>query len=68
MRPMDTKPGWIKVTQNICPLYKKFAFINKKPKFYNPVNCSPPGSSVHGIARERIPEWVAISFSRIFPT
>ena len=67
-RPMDTKPGWIKVTQNICLLYKKFAFINKNPKVYNPVNCSPPGSSVRGIARARIPEWVAISFSRIFPT
>ena len=68
MRLMATKPVWIKVTQNICLLYKKFAFINKNPKFYNPVNCSPPGSSVHGIAQERIPEWVATSFSRIFPT
>ena len=25
---------------------------------------SPPGSSVHGILQARIPEWVAISFSR----
>ena len=25
---------------------------------------SPPGSSVHGISQRRIPEWVAISFSR----
>ena len=30
----------------------------------NPVDCSPPGSSVHGIARARTQEWVAISFSR----
>ena len=30
----------------------------------NPVDCSPPGSSVHGILQERILEWVAISFSR----
>ena len=29
-----------------------------------PVDCSPPGSSVHGISRARILEWVAISFSR----
>ena len=29
-----------------------------------PVNCSPPGSSVHGISQARILEWVAISFSR----
>ena len=28
------------------------------------MNCSPPGSSVHGILQARILEWVAISFSR----
>ena len=28
-----------------------------------PVDCSPPGSSVHGILQARILEWVAISFS-----
>ena len=30
----------------------------------NPVDCSLPGSSVHGILQARILEWVAISFSR----
>ena len=30
----------------------------------NPMDCSPPGSSVHGILPARILEWVAISFSR----
>ena len=29
-----------------------------------PMDCSPPGSSVHGIFQERILEWFAISFSR----
>ena len=29
-----------------------------------PVDCSLPGSSVHGILQARILEWVAISFSR----
>ena len=29
-----------------------------------PMDCSPPGSSVHGIFQARILEWVAISFSR----
>ena len=29
-----------------------------------PVDCSPPGSSVHGICQTRILEWVAIPFSR----
>ena len=28
------------------------------------MDCSPPGSSVHGILQARIPEWVAIPFSR----
>ena len=30
----------------------------------NPMDCSLPGSSVHGILQARILEWVAISFSR----
>ena len=30
----------------------------------DPMGCSPPGSSVHGILQARILEWVAISFSR----
>ena len=30
----------------------------------NPIDCCPPGSSVHGIFQARILEWVAISFSR----
>ena len=29
----------------------------------NPMDCSPPGSSVHGLFQARILEWVAISFS-----
>ena len=34
------------------------------PTLCNPVDYSPPGSSVHGILQARILEWVAISFSR----
>ena len=30
----------------------------------NPMDCSPPGSSVRGILQARMLEWVAISFSR----
>ena len=30
----------------------------------DPMDCSPPGSSVHGISQARILEWVAISFSK----
>ena len=31
----------------------------------NPMDCTLPGFSVHGISQARIPEWVAISFSRL---
>ena len=31
--------------------------------FCNPMDCSLPGSSVHGILQARILEWVAIPFS-----
>ena len=30
----------------------------------DPMDCSPPGSFVHGILQARIQEWVAIPFSR----
>ena len=35
------------------------------PTLCNPMDCSPPGSSVHGIFQARILEWVAIPFFRI---
>ena len=38
-----------------------------KNKNYNPMDCSPPGSSIHGILQVRILEWVAISFSGDLP-
>ena len=31
-----------------------------------PMDCGPPGPSVHGILQARILEWVAIPFSRGF--
>ena len=34
------------------------------PTLCNPADCSPPGSSVHGILQVRMLEWLAISFSR----
>ena len=34
------------------------------PTLCNPMDCSLPGSSVHGIFQASILEWVAISFSR----
>ena len=37
------------------------------PTLCDPMDCSPPDSSVYGISQARILEWVAISFSRDLP-
>ena len=37
------------------------------PTLSNPIDCSLPGSSVHGIFQARILEWGAIAFSATFP-
>ena len=38
--------------------------LSRVQLFCNPIACSPPGSSVHGISQARILKWVAIAFSR----
>ena len=35
------------------------------PTLSNPMDCSLPGSSIHGIFQARVLEWGAIAFSRI---
>ena len=39
-------------------------FAQSCPTLCDPVDCSPPGSSVHGTLQARILEWIAIPFSR----
>ena len=34
------------------------------PTLCDPMNCSPTGSSVHGISQAKILEWIAMSFFR----
>ena len=34
------------------------------PTLCNPIDCSPPGPSIHGILQAKTLEWVAISFSK----
>ena len=36
------------------------------PTLSNPVDCSLPGSSIHGIFQARVLEWGAIAFSSLF--
>ena len=40
--------------------------VQSCPTLCNSMDCSPPGSPVHGILQARILEWVAIPFSRGF--
>ena len=47
-------------------VWKKVLVAESCPTLCEPKDCSPPGSSVHGILQARILEWVAIPFSRGF--
>ena len=38
--------------------------LQSSPPLCDPMDCSPPGSCVHGILQARILEWVAIPFSK----
>ena len=42
----------------------KVLFSQPCPALCDPVDCSLPNFSVHGIPQTRIPEWVSIPFSR----
>ena len=53
--------GWFKSITFIVP----FVLVAQSClTLYNPMDYSPPGSSVRGILQARIVEWVAIPFSR----
>ena len=47
--------------ENLCIIPCVYSVMSKSLR---PINCSPPGFSVHGIFQARILEWVAISYSR----
>ena len=58
---------WISATASEPPLQvmKVCVLVTQLcPTLYDPMGCSPPVSSVHGIFQARILEWVAIPFSR----
>ena len=47
-----------------CTLKKKVLVAQSCLTLCDPMDCRPPGSSVHGILQARILEWVAVPFSR----
>ena len=52
--------GWLSILTAMCLVTQSCL------TFSNPMDCSPPGSSVHGISQARIQEWVDFSSSRRF--
>ena len=63
--------GWRNVGGLVCAEVRKASFPEVKwsevaqscPTLFDSMDCSLPGSSIHGIFQARILEWVAISFS-----
>ena len=47
-----------------CPVGNDLIVLSHVRLSCDPMDCSPPGSSVHGVSQARILEWVAISSSR----
>ena len=45
-------------------IFEWFVYMFSRVQLCDPMDCSPPGSSVYDILQARILEWVAISFSR----
>ena len=58
---------YINMYKHITLLYTWNRVIQLCPTLFNPMDCSPPGSSVRGILQARILEWDAMPVSRIFP-
>ena len=47
-----------------CMKVKSEGEAQSCPALSNPMDCSPPGSSIHGILQARVLEWGAIAFSK----
>ena len=61
----EEKKDKSEMTENVYMSNRKESAVAQScPALCNPVDCSPPGFSVHGILQARVLEWVAISFSR----
>ena len=50
--------------EGLCLWERKKAKLPSCVRLCDPMDCSPPGSSVHGSLQARILEWVTIPFSR----
>ena len=70
----DIETGLLKFTKYWCQYWQKkngldgYKFLldssQESPTLHDPMDCTLPGSSVHGISQTRILEWVGMPFSR----
>ena len=60
----DSQYCWELMCKLMCKCESESVSPQSCPTFCNPLDCTPPGSSVHGILQARISEWVAMPSSR----
>ena len=60
---MTFPSSWLK-TKGVNVLWCWCSVAQSCSSLCDPMDCSSPGSSVHGVLQARIVEWVAIPFSR----
>ena len=60
-QPSGLQCLWTKLNQEWASM---LGHLSRVQEFCDPMDCSPPGSSVHGISQARIREWVAMPSSR----
>ena len=61
---VEIKDIWLSII-GVCMCILKVLVAQSCPTLCNPMDCSLPGSSVHGIFQARILDWVAISYPGI---
>ena len=54
---------WHVIGAQVCVRIRVHPWAQSCPTLCDPMDCSPPGSAVHGILKARILEWVAVSSS-----
>ena len=65
LKMVKTPVGWTVKSLIKLLSWNQFSSVAQScPILCDPMDYTPPGSSIHGIFQERILEWVAISFSR----
>jgi len=58
--------NWVSLSQALCEVFSMRSEVKVTqlyPTLCDPKDCSPPGSSVHGILQARILKWAAVSCS-----